>query len=305
MASILRNMINTQAALQEPNRVLRLDASLPLAQGYESGHIIGQLGRQDRRPEPSRVHAGYIHASSLGTMCGRKHQLANRLNFQGAVERVTGGHRVMWAIGKAIETHVRDSYVVQTGGAGVWGDWVCDCGHHRVSGTTPGVSARCAHCRTVPSHYREHTLQDDVHGIMGNPDLVLLEGGRMLVVEIKSIKAKGDTQSFESISRNGPMPDHVLQASIYRRMLRDLGYPVSNLVVVFYCSKDFKWGNPYKEWAVLVQDDDPLVQTLLDRARDVHEDDSSGALMPRMCTDPNSGKAKACPLLTQCFMEPS
>lgn len=260
-----------------------------------SGFVRRVVEMRDNVPEPTRVgRPGYIHLSSLISLCARKHRLM-RDGGVGTSEPVTGSHRVMWRIGRAVENHVRDQ-LVEGMPVDVFGRWVCLCGETYHIGHKPSSAQRCTMCSTRVDRYRELTLSDHDNHVIGNPDIILRTAGRYVPLEIKSMVR---TQWSELTA---PLPNHIIQAAGYRRLLQVDGFPVHDDVAIVYVAKDFAWGSPYKEFHVRVTDriEDELNDLFAEARRATSE-----AFPERLrCTNPNSPSARRCPVVNQCFARP-
>lgn len=251
--------------------------------------------------EAERVREGgasAVHVHGLLHSCGRMLQLAKQSPIPLYQARPTGGHRVMWAIGKALEHHVRSTYITAQQGVNIRGNWTCPCEQtHVVADVRPNDP--CHVCGMQPHVYKELVLHDPEFGVRGSPDFVLLLPQGYTVVEIKSKKADG-ADGYDALTE--PEGPHVEQASLYRRLLQRQGLRVSDFVVIIYVTKDFRYGVPYKEFMVPTLAGshwDTAVDHLLEKAREIN----SRQLMPRLpaCTAPHKPVSKACPTCVDCF----
>lgn len=224
-------------SVPEPSRsTIQVSSSLP------ENYVIGFVDRFDQAPQKSRDGGtdGYMHASSLiGLDCERRSVLMQMFKIE-HWERVSGGHRIMWAQGRATEKHIRDAVIAMREGQGVLGRWTCRCGESEFLGERPALTQTCPRCRHPMDRYNEALLKNEAIKITGSPDLILMVGGKLLVVEIKSMTP----EQFDALA--GAMPDHANQALIYRQMLKDLGWPVHDFVAVVYGRKQFAWGGAFK-----------------------------------------------------------
>lgn len=266
------------------------------------GFITGIVDRMDRTPENVRVStSGYVHVSALNGFCGRR-MLLMRQDGRQSVRSVTGGHRVMWRIGRAVESHIREQYLKAHNNRNVLGRWTCLCGRAEHVGFFNGLTS-CNHCNSPLNVYGEYTLYDHDNKIVGNPDLLVTYESTFVISEIKSMnKAQWDTLIE-------PLPDHIFQAGMYYDLLRNHpnNYRVHSHGVFVYCTKDYKYGSPYKEFHVDFTK--PTFQAIRDRARaqlsDALRAEASGSLPPRtVCHSPNCAFAKACSVATACFNLP-
>lgn len=256
------------------------------------------LNAQDRMPERDRAtEPGYLHVSSLiHRTCPR--QYAILLREERAIYRgVTGGHRVMWKIGRGVEDHIRKQYLRSTGRNNVFGQWACPCGDTLRKGYY-AREHRCPTCDKVASIYKELPVFDHEAKIVGNPDMILNVGGWLVVVEIKSM-AK---DQWETLSK--PLGDHVFQAGMYRHLLHLKGHKVHRNIITVYCTKDFKFGSPYKEFQVDVTTNErvALFEDSRDYAKMLAQHAENGTLPPReRCQTTTSKAAQSCPAVASCF----
>lgn len=260
-------------------------------------YIKETLLRKDTEPQQSRLnHPGYTHVSSLINICVRQYVLAGRYEVQ-AVERVTGGHRVMWKMGRAIEDHVRSQFIEGQGRTGIYGVWKCKCGNINHLGMFP--SRTCNSCGTEATRYFEPVLHDEENKIVGSPDITFLVGRFYFVpVEIKSMN-KADWDALEA-----PLPDHVAQAAMYRRLYQRKGFTVHDNVKFIYVTKDFKYGDPYKEFQVDCTE--PLIVSMVEgmeaAAHSIKVSNEQRLLPPRsVCRSATNSRAKSCPCAHLCF----
>ena len=270
---------------------------------YGPGYMSRVLDTMDKRPEPAREYDGYLHVSQLIGMCARQKILTVTDDRPPDPGSVTGGHRVMWAVGRAVERHVRDSFIQARDYRGVLGRWHCPCDHTQYEGLYRHDAAPCPQCRRFPQGYRELVLRCDAAHIKGSPDLPFYaegESGDIAVSEIKSMNPK-DFDALEA-----PLADHVFQAACYRRLLVNMGRLVTPTITCLYVTKLFKWGSPYKEYEVDVTTAQwqGVLDTAWEAARAVAQGvETAGRVLPprTMCSAPTDPLAKACPCLVTCF----
>jgi hypothetical protein len=292
---VARNLLNNLSGRvlnprqpQLPN----LPAPLP------SDLVCSVLDAQDTVPERDRSsQPGYMHVSSLtDMMCPRRYAILVR-EERPIYRSVTGGHRVMWNIGRSVEAHIRTQYLRGTRRRGVFGKWACPCGEEERMGFY-AADRRCGTCNKPLSVYRELALFDHDAKIVGNPDMLLDYAERLVVVEIKSMNAK----QWDEIKN--PLGNHVFQAGMYRHLLALNGYQTHNQVSILYCTKDFKWGSPYKEFHVDVTTPERvrLFENARDYARMLAGHAAAGTLPPReRCDTTTSKEAQSCPVVASCF----
>lgn len=279
--------------------------------GGASNYVTGLVALADEAPEVQRIGgAGHLHASSLIGICERLHVIAAEMP-EAIIKPVTGSDRLVWAIGRAVEKHIRTQFIKARNFEGIYGRWTCDnatCAERNAPGFTGvhGLRKACA-CGRPYDTYNEPSLWDDDNGFVGNPDLTFLLDGLFVVTEIKSME-KEAFQDLES-----PLADHVHQAILYRDLYRRLGYPVADFVIIVYVSKGYSFRRKdkqgrstiYKEFRVDATQPHfvRLVSDSIASARLVKDARENGRLPPRCpaCTSIDTSTAKNCPLVGRCF----
>ena len=260
------------------------------------------LRSEDNKPEIARLSThgdeGYVHVSSLIGFCARQYAIAGRSEEQ-HVNKVTGGHRVMWEIGRAVEKHVRNQFIKAMDRRYLFGQWTCQCNRLQRVGYYADDGVACSTCGTSAETYREQPMKDDAAKIIGSCDMPVLVGQRILPVEIKST----DKTQEELLAMTGPMPDHIFQVSGYHRLYTLNNIPVHPFANILYVQKRFKFGNPYREFQVRMNDRQVVAD--LDRAwegaNDLVAAQSGNRLPPRICTAPTLSRAKKCAVMGHCF----
>lgn len=256
------------------------------------------LDTRDAIPERSRVRAGMIHLSSLIDICPRQYALAvqHEVDIRSAV---TGAHKVMWKVGRAVESHVRNEFIEGCNYRTVVGTWRCMCGQQTHNGLAPLNAVPCTRCGVHPMIYDELTLVDQSYQICGNPDLLFYHRGKLYVVEIKSMVA----HQFDSLT--SPLGNHVFQASGYRRLAEINGFEVAPEVILLYTRKDFKYGSPYKQFNVNVDrtNYDRILDAAWESAELVKDSVDNGYIPERtLCSSATCSRAKKCPVVAKCFI---
>lgn len=301
--SIIRN------AQRRLRREVAESQELPSRESNEHSpnYLIDLVKAMDTKPEANRGGRGYIHGSSLIGLCPRKYALQILSGTTGR-RPVREADRIMWAIGRAVEAHIRKQFISAVGRKGVFGKWVCRCGHLKRSGDFSNRN-KCRRCGKSPLEYKELELFDHDFRIVGNPDMLYSrpDNALMHVVEIKSKKK----ELFEELEE--PEPDHILQASIYRRLGAISGMGMSDEVSIIYGCKDYpKWGvRPYKEFHVQPSSSvESQLDDMWERAgqvRDFLAEFSDGENRPPLperitaCDRRDSTIAKGCEQCQACF----
>lgn len=259
------------------------------------------LDIEDRSPELIRYDPEYFHVSGIIDACPRALLLIdqayrNNPKDLSLLESVTGGHKVMWKIGRAVEAHIRDTYNKGIKYEGVYGKWQCKCGAIETVGFYN--NDYCNKCNSHTTKYNEYTLFDEESKIVGNPDMILYFKGEYQPVEIKSMnKASWDTLT-------SPVAKHIVQALFYRLLLQRNGFKVSDKVRFIYCTKDFKFGSPYKEFLVdaTTAPEQSVVMSVFNQAIELVKHRARGSLPPReWCETINCTAAKQCTVAGACF----
>lgn len=280
---------------------------IPFDNSFDENFLISGVGAMDRKPEEVRTGRRLVHISSLIDYCARREALALTANLQGASSKlrdVFSGERIIWALGRAAESHVRKQFIASRNGRGILGKWSCVCG--ATHATQIGTPRReCPQCSKPLSEYNEVSLVDEAYGIVGNPDLIFVrpDNQKRRVVEIKSMNAA----EFKELS--APVAIHVLQASAYARLLNANDQDADSTVTIFYVCKDFNV-RPYKSFSVPITQEinnrlDYLWSLAAERQSVVDAVDSgaSAELPPRLpsCVSPTSTRAKGCSECVGCF----
>ncbi len=268
---------------------------------HGDNYFIGKVLQADSSPDVMRGGSDYIHLSSLIGMCERREILKGITGE--ATRQVMSAMRIIWALGRAAEHHVRTSFISNVGHKNVLAKWVCRCGDLEVEGEFTGEV--CQKCGYPADRFREIPVWDYDYMIVGNPDLIYIrpDTKKKRVVEIKSIAAK----EFDTLDR--PKPDHIIQAASYQRMASSV-YDTDDEVSVVYVAKDFR-ARPYKEFHV--KPDKMILDTLdnmwgkAERVRDWRAAAKGSKNLPRLplrldsCNTPITSTAKNCDQCVACF----
>lgn len=265
--------------------------------------LISLVRRRDARLEEKRGQDGAIHVSALvSTGCARKLAIEITAARDGTAkpEKVSSDMRVVWAMGRAAEKHVREAWIEELQER-AFGRWECACGKTTSTNTFFSRSAIAECCGGKLDQYAEIDLEHAGLGLKGHPDFVYQAEDGLRVVEIKSINSSG----FDSLKE--PKPQHVAQLLHYIDMVpgatRELISPIGH---VFYVRKEFSFkGIPYKCFDV---DSAAPVHKMaldagIDRADDVRTFLDGGKLPARLgqCKTPNTPTAKKCGACEMCF----
>lgn len=279
-----------------PGATAALDALGAFARG--DGPLVRALVREESQPQAERVGGEYLHVSALLSKCLRYQYLAR--SHAVPVERTYPGMRVVWAMGRAMEAHIRQA-LIRSGQFRIMGGWECVHGHAYDERDEPGMLPRpvtgCRQCGETRWTYKEFTLRDTVRKIVGNPDLLIDTDTGLRVVEIKSINSDGWARL------DGPVHDHVIQAAAYQRLLRQLGETVDPQVTILYGHKDAARETPFREFRITTTEGG--IQNTLDYLWAQAALMAAGQLPAKhnLCNGPasQSRKASGCSLVGPCY----
>jgi len=268
----------------------------------EQGKLAGILGAQDTLADVARNESEYVHVSTLIRACPRQVILSNRHGGQ-EVKRVEAGDRLIWALGRAAESHARRVLAAALP-AHAYGIWTCRCGQRSFEGTFKAaleVGGNCSHCDTPLDQYREVLLIDEQRKVLASPDFLLVYGTKFIPVEFKSINKEGFDEQKE---KPDAQADHELQVLYYRRILQRGGKDVPYAIIV-YVRKDFKWGsNPYLEFRPTENGrTTPSLDNMDIRAEAIRDARGAGPIPEKLgvCSSPITPRAKACGMCAMCF----
>lgn len=255
------------------------------------------LDKEDRVPERSRAgsYNQHVHVSSLAyNFCPRHYAIAIKENLA-LYESVTGGHKVMWKIGRAVEEHVRDTFIESYGARNVWAKW--HCRDHKDTFREGFYKPETCHCGKLLDTYAEADIQDDENGVVGHADLIFRYKNTLFAKEIKSMnKAQWDELTE-------PLDTHIMQAGMYPKLLGKRLKNISPIVTFIYVTKDFKFGSPYKEFHVDMSEAKyvKMHDDMLAEAKQVKDFVQKGKSPERICASLASPLAKKCPVNFRCF----
>lgn len=263
--------------------------------------LVDMLKGQDNKLEHNRSASfdGHIHVSSLLDFCPRRLFLSNKYE-QDQYKAVDGNMRIVWAMGRAVENHIR-TQLIASNPEDSFGNWSCVCGDCYIeSSYKPSPEEGCSRCGSSVDVYEEHTLRHDEAGVVGNPDFIIRVNDLLVPVEIKSINAK----EFDTLT--APKGDHVFQVSSYHKILREQypDLPLSNNCIILYANKDFKWmETPYKQFVIDGRDFDNQLDLSFHQSKHAVECIEQDLLPSKLpaCTSVGCKKAKGCALKTLCF----
>jgi hypothetical protein len=258
------------------------------------------LMRADNKVEYKRTPTEeykFVHVSSLDEFCARRAALLAKLK-RNQVANLTGGHKITFAQGRAIESHVLNSLFDEIGRKNFMGTWSCKCGHTQHVGLWD--DRQCTRCNGKLENYKEYTLRAPDLCLLGNPDIFMFKNGVLHIGEIKSM----NKEQFNTLEK--PLSGHIRQATKYYHIAKHLKYKVSSVIHFIYVMKEFKYGVPYKTYTIDANDDlyKDLYQEAIEEIQPFKNFLETGELPPRiLCDSKMSGMAKTCNVCNECFSD--
>ena len=256
-----------------------------------------------------RVDSDYVHVSSMIGWCPRQVALLMKRS-QSVPMSVRSEMRLLWAIGRAVEKHIRDGIIEHIGRDKAFGNWTCQCGATSFVGFGKFLPSYCRKCSGSVTCYTEYQVKSDDYRVRGSIDLLVAPHGELVPVEIKSItnspSANSKKVGFDSLKQ--ALGDHQHQAGIYGYLLRhekvaeEYGVKPSDSFVVLYGSKDYRFGKPYKEFHVPIAAREKPAVTDLKLAKQAWRASKNLSPLPmRVCSTIECTRAKECPVALECF----
>jgi hypothetical protein len=254
--------------------------------------VIDLLRNADTMPEDSRVGSDKIHVSSLmNHFCPRREWLKRNVGYV-APKSASAATRLVWALGRAAESHVRSQLLSSMLG-NAFGIWSCTRCDARESEARLHEFKRCE-CGGTFDRYGETVVEDEELGLIGSVDFVWVHRDFFNVVEIKSMNAR----EFDLLKK--AKADHMNQVEMYRWLLHRSGKKVFRAEVVVV-AKDFVKGSPYQKF------ESKIVATARPQIFKVVKDDvalARGKEKPKRlaaCHDASTSVARACEACSACF----
>jgi hypothetical protein len=311
--SILRKLENRLTA-QQQRRVRTHQAEVSFDEPHGENYFTNKVRNMDTAPEQQRGGTAYLHLSSLIGSCSRREVLKG-INPTSSTHTPFSADRIVWALGRAAEHHLRVQFIAARKREGIVGQWKCKCGH-TVSEGLFNKQVRCDRCRGHAIHFHELAVWDHHAKIFGNPDLIYLRPDNMKprVVEIKSM----NVTDFGQLTK--PKPDHVTQALGYVRLLGEEGMDPDTEASVVYVCKDYRVrakstdanqvGGVYREFHVTENATQAgILDGMWERAAQVRDWRAAHAAQTPLplpdrigaCPNPTTTQAKACDQCVGCF----
>lgn len=290
-----------------------------------SDFFISTVVKADKKREGYRFNWDNTNVSDLMHQCPKFYTLILEQPEENRdFKFVNSSDRILWALGRAAETHVRAQYAAAKNYQGIFGVW-----HHPNNETVESKTGLLEQSDLLSFGgeplYKEYRVTNSQYELTGSPDFLpeipmQIPGTKenyLMVYEFKSIKGKAtDTakeKGFDDLEE--AKPDHCYQPSLYARLaqqdslLAGKVYPWK--VGVVYVRKEYMFERediiPYKEFHVDTQDSviSSHVDGLLEvasaikhyRKTRIHPD------AHKLCQSVYSKHAKKCPLANKCFSQ--
>lgn len=254
--------------------------------------LLTILSQRDREVEARREGLDAIHVTAAlsGDFCGRREWIIRNYNTNVGTNTPFSSQRIVWALGRAAERHVRDSLLASMRGNAV-GVWSCVCGKESHIGKFV-TDRKCTACDTLLEIYGEHRAVSPSGNVSGSIDFLYQDEEEDYgVLEIKSIQ-KAD---YEKLT--GPLTSHRDQCNFYVHLLRLRGLKVGRASVL-YVAKDAVSGSPYKVYEIPMEIQPSVIQAHKDAEEAFQEElpaKRSG------CASPSSPIARKCSQCAMCF----
>lgn len=266
---------------------------VPTEAGRVEGiNLISILSQHDREVEPRREGLSSIHVTAAlsADFCERREWIIRHYETAAGNNTPFSSQRIIWALGRAAERHVRDTLLLSLKGNAV-GVWSCACGREYHRGQYD-AEKQCGTCSTPLDNYGEHQAMSPSGNVSGSIDFLYRdEMNYYAVLEIKSIQ-KADYEKLTS-----PLTSHRDQCSFYVYLLRLRGIRVRKASVL-YVAKDAVAGSPYKTFDIPLETPASVVKAHQDAERAFQEEipeKRSG------CSTPSSPVARKCSQCAMCF----
>lgn len=269
------------------------------------------VSSMNKRVSESRKSVIPVHVSTAIDLCARQlYYLQQQPEYQ--VE-VTSEEVVLWGLGRAVESILRERIIDIFGQQNIYGRWKCLCGKTELVGF--GVNPQNYKCRfcnhSVVTTFDEWAIT--ANGlIVGNPDMLLNLDGQLVITEFKSMSGP----LFKTLE--APNQAHVLQVYCYFRILKDhygdffkgMGVSISNTPEIIYVSKDY---NKYRKTNNIksFKLDFNESTTRYGWAKDVYDKAFTDIKLVvqghkpdrTKCDTANCERAKKCPVAVRCFAD--
>lgn len=262
------------------------------------------LLKAGKPPFDSFREGKYTHVSDIISKCSRKIALIRRMGVKHTPRQLLDGHAITFAQGNAIHDFVKRRFI-EGHPDKVWARWECRCGATMTEPMTYAeitADMACHICGHEPRTYHEVSFADETLEVVGSPDVILYmkQHPAYYPIEVKSMVAG----QWDELQR--PVPDHVIQALFYWKLMRDRKYPLASQLSILYVKKEYTWKLPYKEFIIYPERELKKLKLFLEDLKVLAEArDPKKPLPPRVtCGTIDAPEAKQCPVCVTCFQLP-
>jgi len=258
--------------------------------------LVGIIRSADAQPDRSRDGGELIHVSNIiGDFCPRREWLKREIGYD-VPRTVNGAMRIVWALGRAAELHVREQLLTRLRG-NAFGRWGCDrCS--AIEEVARRYHFKQCECGGKFDRYHEAQIIDEESGVTGSADFIWIHRGFFNVVEIKSM-VKHDFEALKKCKA-----DHMNQAEFYRWILHRNGHEVHRADVIVV-AKDYVNESPYKMFSSeRVATARPTIVSATKSDVELARGDELPDRVAQ-CASPDSPRAKICDACSLCFNMPS
>jgi hypothetical protein len=254
--------------------------------------LVDIVRSADSKPDVSRVGSDLIHVSSvIGDFCPRREWLKREIGYY-VPHSVSGAMRIVWALGRSAEHHVREQLLTTLRG-NAFGRWGCTRCAAEDEDARQYHFKQCE-CGGTFDRYIEAEIVDEETQVTGSVDFVWIHRDSFNFVEIKSMNKK----DFDLLKK--VKADHMNQVEYYRWLFHRNGFKV-NRAEVIVVAKDFVMGSPYK---LFRSERVATAQPMIVGATKDDVELSRGDEMPKriqQCASPEAPRAKVCEACSLCF----
>jgi hypothetical protein len=250
-------------------------------------------------PQMNEFRGGeYLHVSDLIYKCIRKIAISEQLASPMPGEPIYASQGITFALGHAVEDFVIQR-IMEKSPEYLWGTFECACGKSSKVGVYSRVrrsKSVCKVCSTVHNRYKELTLKDEEHLMVGNVDIVYYLHAAYYLCELKSMAAN-QWNVLEA-----PKQEHLIQILMYWWMARRQGMDLYDKVSITYVNKEYRMANPYKEFVIQPSKMMHRIEPFLEDAKAFASFRQGEPLPPRVtCGTDKAPEAKKCHVARECF----
>ena len=270
------------------------------------------LGYKDIRLHVSDI----MKVEAAFKFCEREHVIRKLYSPSAVATALAASYDLLFDLGNALHDNARNRWMKynKDGRKRVLARWRCFCGTTHHTGVNPDDANICKRCRFKPLVFDEYEIYSERYRIVAHPDFTVVKGKDVIETgvfdkskhQIRIVEIKGlDRVDIEWDHLDGPLGEHVLQASLYYHLMRFEGYRVDKTISILYGERSLKRtlfrGEPWKEFQIEVS---PIsrVQKFFDKATNVINAVEEKVVPARsVCNSIDCPRAKNCSVAALCF----